>query len=291
MAVTVVCECSRTFELKDEFAGTVVKCPQCGATTKAGAAPKPVDPVFGRDVFLLRQRVAINERYTVTDEQGEPLIFIERPAHFLRNLGAALGGFLAAVFTFGFLAILIPVPAEGLLSDVIAIVIMLLALVAGVGAGLGLSKKRHVSFYAGADTSAPRVIEILQDHKVRFPTQTYTVRDDQGRRLGILSKNYLYNVFRKQWAIRDWRGKPVSIVKEDSVILSLLRRLLGPAFGLLRTNFVFLQFGNERELGEFKRKLTILDRYVLDLKADTMKALDRRLAVAAAVMLDSAERR
>jgi hypothetical protein len=281
MAVTVVCECSRTFELKDEFAGALVTCPQCGATSRAGggtatATLPPQDPVFGRDLFLMRQKVAINEVYTVTDEEGHPLLAIERPAHFLRNMGALLGGFVAAVLTFVLLIVVLPFQDE--MSDAAAYALLVVMAAVGIAVALALSKKRHVSFYAGAEKTGPKIVEIIQDHKVRFPTQTYTVRDDQGRRLGILSKNYLYNLFRKQWIVRDWRGKPVCVVREDSVILSLLRRFLGPLFGLLRTNFVFMQYGSERELGEFKRKLTILDRYVL-------------LAVATAVMLDSAERR
>jgi len=78
-------------------------------------------------------------------------------------------------------------------------------------------------------------------------------------------------------------------VKEDSIVLSLLRRLI--FFGMLRTNFVFLQFGTEQNLGEFRRRFTILDRYVLDLSHDRIGLIDRRLAVATAVMLDTAERR
>jgi hypothetical protein len=296
MAVTVVCTCSKTFELKDEFAGTMVKCPSCGATSRAGgvtatATMPPADPIFGRDVFLMRQKIAINEVYTVTDEQGQPLLAIERPAHFFRNLAALGAGFVAFfVVTTLFTAVAAPF-GDSALGGLIALLGVIAAPVLGVVTWLGLSRKRHVSFFAGAEPAGPRIVEILQDHKVRFPTQTYTVRDDVGRRLGILSKNYLYNIFRKQWTIHDWRGKPVCVVKEDSIILSLLRRFLGPAFGLLRTNFIFLQHGSERDLGEFKRKLTILDRYVLDLSADQTRTLDRKLAVATAVMLDSAERR
>ena len=300
MAVTVVCGCSRTFELKDEFAGTLVKCPQCGATSRAGGGIAtetatttlpPQDPVFARDLFLMQQKVAIDERYTVSDEQGQPLIFIERPAYFLRNM-AAIGGGVATFFTVTTLATsIVESMANGILPGLLALLGVIAAPVLAVVVFVKLSKKRHVSFYLGADKSAPKVLEVLQDQKIRFPTQTYTIRDDSGRRLGILSKNYFSNIFRKHWIVRDWRGKPVCVVKEDSIILSLLRRFLGPLFGLLRTNFVFYQFGNERELGEFKRKLTILDRYVLDLGADQLKVLDRRLAVAAAVMLDTGERR
>jgi hypothetical protein len=77
---------------------------------------------------------------------------------------------------------------------------------------------------------------------------------------------------------------------EDSIVLSLLRRVLGPFFGLLRTNFVFQRPDGE-VLGEFNRKLTLLDRYILDLTADAERVFDRRVALASGVMLDTGERR
>jgi hypothetical protein len=81
------------------------------------------------------------------------------------------------------------------------------------------------------------------------------------------------------------------VAKEDSIILSLLRRVLGPLFGLLRTNFLITRGESDMVVGEFKRKLTILDRYVLDLSADRRRDLDRRLGLALGVMLDTGERR
>jgi hypothetical protein len=69
----------------------------------------------------------------------------------------------------------------------------------------------------------------------------------------------------------------------------MLRRLLGPLFGLLRTNFVYLR--GDQMIGEFNRKMTLLDRYVLDMSADRNRHLDRRVALAVGVMLDTGERR
>ncbi|MGH8519251.1 MAG: hypothetical protein ACREUE_17510, partial [Panacagrimonas sp.] len=73
-------------------------------------------------------------------------------------------------------------------------------------------------------------------------------------------------------------------------VLSLLRRVLGPLFGVLRTNFVLLSADGE-VAGEFNRKLTLLDRYILDLREDPERTLDRRIALATGVMLDTGERR
>jgi uncharacterized protein YxjI len=71
--------------------------------------------------------------------------------------------------------------------------------------------------------------------------------------------------------------------------LSLLRRTRIPIFLLMRTNFIFLR--GKDVIGEFNRKFTIRDRYVLDLTADHQRTLDRRIAIALGVMLDTGEHR
>jgi len=62
-------------------------------------------------------------------------------------------------------------------------------------------------------------------------------------------------------------------------------------FGLLRTNFVIFQGESDLVVGEFNRKFTLLDRYVLDLNQDPRRQFDRRGALALGVMLDTGERR
>jgi hypothetical protein len=64
-------------------------------------------------------------------------------------------------------------------------------------------------------------------------------------------------------------------------------------FGLLRTNFIILagDGSDRRELGQFNRKFTLFDSYVLNMSTDPEQTIDRRLAVAIGVMLDTGERR
>jgi len=164
------------------------------------------------------------------------------------------------------------------------------AIVALIAVGVGLSAKRHVTFYRD-ESKQDKLLEVLQDRKWQPITATYTVRDRAGRTLALLWKNYLYNIIRKRWYVKAPDGTTLYVAKEDSIILSLLRRLLGPLFGLLRTNFIIVRDGSEDVVGEFNRKFTLLDRYVLDLKADRARALDRRVALALGVMLDTGERR
>src|SRR5262249_57026373 len=100
----------------------------------------------------------------------------------------------------------------------------------------------------------------------------YAVPDPKEGVLGRLRKNYLYNLFRKRWQAFRPDGSLWTVAMEDSLILSLLRRLFGPMLGLLRTNFVMVHPETGAVLGEFNRKFTLFDRYVLDLSADRARA-------------------
>src|SRR5262249_55468984 len=108
--------------------------------------------------------------------------------------------------------------------------------------GIALSPKRHINFYAD-ESRTDLLLKVLQDKKYWVITATYTVLDEAGERLGRMRKNYLYNVFRKKWEVFAPDGRRLVIAREDSLILSLLRRFLGPFFGLLRTNFILLTPG------------------------------------------------
>jgi uncharacterized protein YxjI len=296
MSVAVTCQCNTTFELKDEFAGKMVKCPNCGTANRVPGeklTPKSqADPAFDRDVFLLRQKaMAINEKYSVSDEAGQQLLFVERPAHFFRNFFALVAGVMAAGLFFagvavGSSAFLDP---QSTAAAIIGMIGVIGAFVVLFVVGVALSKKRHITFYRGA-TKGEKVLEVLQDKKFEFFTTTFIVRDAKGLALGRVRKNLFTNLLRKKWRLMSLAGRDILVAQEDSMILSLLRRLLGPLFGLLRTNFIFLD-GAGKHVGEFQRKLTILDRYALDMRADSQRHVDRRLAVALGVILDTGERR
>lgn len=295
MPVVVSCRCRNTYTLKDEYAGKVVECPQCGAVNKAGEStltPKSqADPVFNRDIFLLRQKhFAINQKYQVSDEQGNAILFVERPTYFWRTIFALLGAYIVTMGLY-MVAMVLAVGASKQGQDGLgATVVFLLLPVVFVVVAMALSKKRHVTFYRD-ESKTQKMFDVLQDKKVQFPMRTYTVRDASGTPLASFKKNYLYNLFRKRWEMRSTNGTVMCVAKEDSIILSLLRRVLGPLFGLLRTNYLITRGTGDTVIGEFKRKFTILDRYVLDLAPDRRRDLDRRLALALGVMLDTGERR
>lgn len=299
--IPVTCSCGASYSLKDELQGKSVKCPKCAAVMTVGATARggdgddghapDVDDVFRRDKFLLRQQhLSISEKYAVWNEQGESIAFVERPAHLLQNLGAVFAGLLAwAVLGAGAVAVSSALPKD--VAPVLAIFGMFGGMFAMVVVIIALSAKRHVTIYRDERKSEP-LLKIFQDAKFQFMVATYTVSDPKGEVLARLRKNYIYNIFRKRWYVLPAEGdQPMALALEDSLILSLLRRFLGPLFGLLRTNFIITRSDGERVIGEFNRKFTLLDRYVLDLSADRDRALDRRVALALGIMLDTGEKR
>lgn len=254
--------------------------------------PSGTDPVFARDKFLLRQKhLAISEKYFIWDEAGNTILFVERPAHFLRNLFAVCGGVCAAAVV-GAIAVFWAPKSEDVVLPLLVILGVILTLVAVT---IALSAKRHVTFYRDDSKTEP-LLHVHQDHKFVWMSATYTVKDTVGLPLAHLTKNYAYNLFRKRWYVYGPDGKTlIATAREDSLTRSLLRRFrfLDSPFSSLGThfNFIIVRGDSEDGLGQFNRQFTLLDRYVLDLSADRAQCLDRRIAVALGVMLDTGEHR
>jgi len=292
--ITVACPCGEVYELKPEYAGRLLECPVCERHLRAGRGPassRPAtpgaDPAFDRDVFLLRERVlSISSRYEVWAEDGTPIAFVERPTYPVRTLLAYVAGAVAAFVVLGWVA---SASSNAAVNALAALLGWGLALATFVAVSMSARPLRHVTVYRD-DTRREVLLRVLQDQRVAVLVRTYTVTRGDGTPLARLGKSYLHNIVRKRWTIADAEGRLRALAIEESIVLSILRRVLGSLFGVLRTNFVFVRPDGE-VLGEFNRKFTLLDRYALDVTADEERTLDRRIVLATGIMLDTGERR
>lgn len=261
-------------------------------------SPPTLDPVFQRDKFLLKQHLlSINAVYDVVDEDGEEIMYVVRPTYPIRQ---GLSAFTAVfVGLAGLIAlILVTVEAQPSIGDVGAVVLALLGILGVVLAVLLAyaitAPKRHITFYRNKD-KRETLLTVSQDQKITLRMMRYTVRDPAGIELGRYRKDYLASFLRKRWDGFDPEGNLVCIAREDSIWLSLFRRLFGSLYGLLKTNFIIHRpgFGSQdgQKLGEFIRKITILDRYILDMTDDHARKFDRRMAIVLGVLLDTGEGR
>jgi len=259
---------------------------------------------FRHDKYLLRQKMwtVFSEKYNVSDPHGNPIIYIERPAMFRAGCLAVfvlIAGLLlsgAAFMVGAFIG-----DAIGLGKDVRTIISCLffgVVVFFAICLFYKLVPRRHITFFAD-DRKRKMLMRAFQDQKFVFLNAWYTLADSDGNILCRFRKNHIYNILRKRWYIYDADYKLLLVAKEDSLIISLLRRVFGMFDdwlswifgGLLRTNFIFLTPGDNRVIGEFNRKFTIVDRYVLDLTRDKNREIDRRVGVALGVLLDTGERR
>jgi len=298
MAINVRCGCGRSLALKNELAGERLRCPDCGGTVDVPAIVRQADAVFDHDRFLLRQRVmTIAQVYDVRDDAGGPLLYVKRPSYVLWGILGILAGFVTffVVFLGGMLvaaALFDRLFADPAVKGLFAAALLVAAVLAAVATVVAIIPRRHV-YFRRDPKDRETVLEIHQDRKLMPFRPRYTLVCPRQGPLATFSKNILYSLFRRRWWCHALDGSPICTAYEDSIILSLLRRLMGPMLGLLRTNYVIVRGADAdgERLGEFNRKFTLFDRYVLDLSADPTRSLDRRVALALGVMLDTGDGR
>lgn len=297
MPIQVTCGCGAEYLFKDEHAGRSVTCRTCDGIVvvpgEDGATPimqvPPQDDgkgPFERDLFRMRQRIfSITERYEFFGHGGKTLLYVERPIRWLRSIGCVVAGLAAGFAVYKAGAWLL---ADRPLDAAFVLVLVGAFLTGGV-VMIATSPKRDAFFYAD-DSKAEPLLRVKQDQVWAPLTLTYTVTTPDGAVVAKLRKNHIYDFWRKRWHVLRPDDTLWALAQEDSIILSLLRRLLGSMYGLLRINFV-IEDAEGNTLGTLGRDLNLFDRYTLDLGPDTARRLDRRVGVALAVLLDTGERR
>jgi uncharacterized protein YxjI len=122
----------------------------------------------------------------------------------------------------------------------------------------------------------------------------YDVIDAQAGNIGLLEHAFRQSLFRSTWRISAREGDEVAIAHERSQVLAIVRRLIDfvpDVGGLIPIPYNFDILAGDRVIGKMDRKFQLRDRYVLDLSGDTEKTLDRRLAIALAIGLDTLQNR
>ena len=146
--------------------------------------------------------------------------------------------------------------------------------------------KTHIHVFAGSDDKAPKVLH-LEDLAILDTFGHFRVIDVQKNEVvGELKRNWLKSwLILREWSILDPQGRKIGVVRADSILKSIMRRFFFP----WRLSFDI--YIGDKLVGKHIRKWSIRDHYVLDLSMDTERLLDRRMAIAIAIILDSAEAR
>jgi hypothetical protein len=161
-------------------------------------------------------------------------------------------------------------------------------------------RRADITIYDDDSKASPLLI-IRQDHGYAAMHRTYTLIDPgTDNPIAHFDRNNIRSLFRRAWVVTDPDGAVIAHAREDSAAIAAIRRILEfvpyvrLAMAFVRTNFRLAAVaadGNEAEVGAFNRKLSIGDKYVLDLTADHGRLLDRRVALALGILLDTGEAR
>jgi uncharacterized protein YxjI len=140
-----------------------------------------------------------------------------------------------------------------------------------------------------ADESMSQELLYIQARQILDFSAAYDVIDSQsGSLVGVLRRKGLRSLVRDEWQVLDTAQQHLGILQEDNLTRALLRRFL---LGNWLPQDYDLLVGNSR-VADFKQRFNLF-RYELDLdfRMDTNQLFDRRLGIAAAILLGTIEGR
>jgi uncharacterized protein YxjI len=155
-----------------------------------------------------------------------------------------------------------------------------------------LAIKEDIRFYAD-EQETEELFQIKARNILDLGGSRYDVYAGQ-KQIGALEHQFRASLVRSTWRVRDASNQEIAVARERSLVLAVVRRIIDfvPDYGALIPipyNFDVLIEG--KTVGSLNRKLKLRDSYVLDLSGDTARRLDRRLAIALAIGLDTLQNR
>jgi hypothetical protein len=154
--------------------------------------------------------------------------------------------------------------------------------------------REEINFFADETQKEP-VLRLKKRNVMEFRGATDVLLPD-GTVIGQLRKEFGKSLFRSSWQILDAQGNVVATAQERSMFIAILRRVWGMIPVVENIPF-FIPFHFEinidgNKVGDYTRPPGIgTDRYLLDLRGDTERRIDRRVAVAFTIALDALQDR
>ena len=156
-----------------------------------------------------------------------------------------------------------------------------------------LAIKEDIRFYAD-EAESQELFRIKARSWLDTGGSRYDVTGPDGEKIGVLHHVLGKSLIRTTWSIMDPMEQEVAVARERSPVTAVLRRVIDfvPDYGgLIPIPYNFDITNGERVLGRMDRKFKLRDQYVLDVSGDTDRTLDRRLAIALAIGLDTLQNR
>ena len=139
-----------------------------------------------------------------------------------------------------------------------------------------------------SDESKSQEVLMIKARQIIDFSAAYDVVDSaSGQKVGALRRKGLASMLRDEWEVLDVNDNVIGSLFEDSMGMALLRRFLS---GLIPQNYDILVNGHR--VADLKQNFNPFTYHLnLDFSMDTSGQLDRRLGIAAGILLAVVEGR
>lgn len=144
--------------------------------------------------------------------------------------------------------------------------------------------KEDIRLYTGEDMQT-EVLRIQARQIIDFSAAYDVIDSTTNIKVGVLKRKGFKSILKDEWIIMDAEDREIGFIKEDSMLLALIRRFL--------TNLIPQKYYGEvkgEQVCIFKQNFNpFVMKINLDFSKDKKGLLDRRLGIAGAVLLCAIE--
>lgn len=144
--------------------------------------------------------------------------------------------------------------------------------------------KEDIRVYTGEDMKS-EVLTIKARSIIDFSAAYDVVDPATQTKVGALKRKGMKSILKDEWIILDANEREIGLIQEDSMMLALVRRFLTALVPQSYDGTI-----NNQKVCHFKQNFNpFVTKITLDFSMDMNKLLDRRLGIAAAILLCAIE--
>jgi len=149
--------------------------------------------------------------------------------------------------------------------------------------------KEDIRLYTD-DSLQTEVLSIQARNIIDFGASYDVVDSTTGDKVGALKRKGMKSILKDEWLILDDQDRELGLIKEESVMLALLRRFVN--FATIFFPQKYLGEVDGQPVCQFRQNFNpFAPKIALDFRLDPDHMLDRRMGIAAAVLLCAIEGR
>lgn len=146
--------------------------------------------------------------------------------------------------------------------------------------------KEDIRIYAGEDFKT-EILSIKARRIIDFASAYDVIDSETGGKIAVLKRKGIKSMLRDEWIIMDSADKEIGIIKEDSMMLAMIRRFL---LNLIPQGFTAQLYG--KPVCRFRQNFNpFILKINVDFSEDMANIFDKRIGLAAALLLGAIEGR